>query len=200
MILISNLYNASKYKNIIINLLLKDNDFVTLMNPQNPPHNQLGIQDMLLGGTWFIDNKKYEVQGQLFDHNFVTDTIEEEKTFVFVETDIDMIRQNIFTDFNLYICIFTAKTLIRITDDTAPSINEVEEMGYEVGHYGNRIDVLYDIVDRILNGNKKIKGISKATPAQRGFCTIYFPNSKYYGKCLKYNISNFNDTEEYCED
>ena len=73
-------------------------------------------------------------------------------------------------------------------------------MGYEVGHYGNRIDVLCDIVDRILNGNKKIKGISKVTPAQRGFCTIYFPNSKYYGKCLKYNISNFNDTEEYCED
>ena len=151
MILISNLYNASKYKNIIINLLLKDNDFVTLMSPQKPPHNQLGIQDMLLGGTWFIDNKKYEVQGQLFDHNFVTDII---------ETDIDMIRQNIFTDFNLYICIFTAKTLIRITDGTTPSINEVEEMGYEVGHYGNRIDVLCDIVDGILNGNKKIKGIS----------------------------------------
>lgn len=199
MIPISNLYNASKYKNVIINLLLKDNDFVTLMNPQKPPHNQLGIQDMLLGGTWFIDNKKYEVQGQLFDHNFVTDTIEEEKTFVFVETDIDMIRQNIFTDFNLYICIFTAKTLMRITDNSTPSINEVEEMGYEVGHYGNRIDVLCDIVDRILNGNKKIKGISDVTPAQRGFCTIYSPNSKYYGKCLKYNISNFNDTEEYCE-
>lgn len=154
---------------------------------------------MLLGGTWFIDNKKYEAQGQLFDHNFVTDTIEEEKTFVFVETDIDMIRQNIFTDFNLYICIFTAKTLMRITDNSTPSINEVEEMGYEVGHYGNRIDVLCDIVDRILNGNKKIKGISDVTPAQRGFYTIYSPNSKYYGKCLKYNISNFNDTEEYCE-
>ncbi len=199
MILISNLYNASKYKNVIINLLLKDNDFVTLMSPQKPPHNQLGIQDMLLGGTWFIDNKKYEVQGQLFDHNFVTDIIEEEKTFVFVETDIDMIRQNIFTDFNLYICIFTAKTLIRITDGTTPSINEVEEMGYEVGHYGNRIDVLCDIVDGILNGNKKIKGISDVTPAQRGFCTIYSPSIKYYGKCLKYNISNFNDMEEYCE-
>ena len=80
------------------------------------------------------------------------------KHLVFIETDIDMIRQNIFTDFNLYICIFTSKSLIRITDDTAPSINEVEEMGYEVGHYGNRIDILCDIVDRILNGNKKIKG------------------------------------------
>lgn len=194
-----NLYNASKYKNVIINLLLNNSDFVSLMNPPNPPHNQLEIQDMLLGGTWFINKKKYEVQGQIFDHNFVDDTTDEEKTFVFVETDIDMIRQNIFTDFNLYICIFTSKSLVRITDDTIPSINEAESMGYEVGHYGNRIDILCDIVDRILNGNKKIKGINNIKPAQRGFCTIYSPSNKYYGKCLKYNISKFNDEEEHCE-
>ena len=198
-VIMTNLYNASKYKNVIINLLLKNSDFVTLMNPSKPPHSQLEIQDMLLGGTWIIDKKKYEVQGQLFDHNFVDDTTDEEKTFVFVETDIDMIRQNIFTDFNLYICIFTSKSFVRITDDTIPSINEVEEMGYEVGHYGNRIDILCDIVDRILNGNKKLKGISDIAPAQRGFCTIYCPSNKYYGKCLKYQISNLNDMEECCE-
>lgn len=198
-VIMPNLYNASKYKNVIINLLLKDKDFVTLMNPPKPLHSQLDTQDMLLGGTWFINKKKYEVQGQLFDHNFVEDTTDEEKTFVFVETDIDMIRQNMFTDFNLYICIFTAKSLIRITDNTVPSINEVEEMGYEVGHYGNRVDILCDIVDRILNGNKKIKGTSDIKPSERGFCTIYSPNNKYYGKCLRYKISNLNDMEEYCE-
>ena len=195
----SNLYNASRYKNVIINLLLKNNDFVTLMNPQKPPHNQLEIQDMLLGGTWFIDRKKYEVQGQLFDHNFVDDTTSEEKTFVFVETDIDTIRQNIFTDFSLYICVFTSKSLVRITDDTVPSINEVEKMGYEVGHYGNRIDILCDIVDRILKGNKKIRGISDIQPAQNGFCTMYLPNNKYYGKCLKYKVTNLNEVENSCE-
>lgn len=195
----SNLYNASKYKNVIINLLLNSNDFVTLMNPQQPPCNQLEIQDMLLGGTWFINKKRYEIQGQLFDHNFVDDTTDEEKTFVFVETDIDMIKQNIFTDFNLYICIFTAKSLIRITDDTTPSINQVEEIGYEVGHYGNRIDILCDVIDRILNGNKKLHGISNIEPAQRGFCTIYSPNNKYYGKCLKYIISNLSEGGENCE-
>ena len=195
----SNLYNAARYKNVIINLLLKNNDFVTLMNPQKPPHNQLEIQDMLLGGTWFIDRKKYEVQGQLFDHNFVDDTTDEEKTFVFVETDINMIRQNIFTDFGLYICIFTSKSLIRITDDTVPSINEVEGMGYEVGHYGNRIDILCDTVDRILKGNRKIKGIGNIEPAERGFCTLYSPNNKYYGKCLKYNVTNLNEVENSCE-
>lgn len=193
-----NLYNASKYKNVIINLLLNNKDFVTLMNPPRPPHSQLETQDMLLGGIWILNGKKYEVQGQLFDHNFVEETTDEEKTFVFVETDIDTIRQNLFTDFNLYICIFSSKSLIRITDNTIPSINDVEAMGYEVGHYGNRIDLLCDVVDRILNNNRKIKGISKIVPYPRGFCTLYSPNKNYYGKCLKYKITNYNDGGDDC--
>lgn len=195
----SNLYVASNYKNTIINLLLKSSDFITLMNPSKSPHKNISTEDMLIGGIWFINGKKYEEQGQIFDHNFVDETTTEEKTFVFVETDIDTIRQNLFTDFNLYVCIFTAKSLIRITDDTIPSINDVEIMGYNCGHYGNRVDILCDVVDRILNGNQKIKGIGDIEAAQRGFCTIYSPNNKYYGKCLKYSISNLNDMENDCE-
>lgn len=195
----TNLFIASNYKNTIINLLVKNKDFVTLMNPSKPPISQLSTEDMLLGGTWFFNGKKYQEQGQVFDHNFVDETTTVEKSFVFVETDIDTIRQNLFTDFNLYVCVFTAKTLVRITDDTIPSINDVEMMGYNVGHYGNRVDILCDVVDRILNGNQKIKGIGDIEPAQRGFCTIYSPNNKYYGKCLKYTISNLNETEDNCE-
>lgn len=195
----SNLYTASNYKNTIINLLLKNSDFIALMNPPKSPHKNISTEDMLLGGIWFFNGKKYEEQGQIFDHNFVDETTTEQKTFVFVETDIDMIRQSLFTDFNLYVCIFTSKDLIRITDDTIPSINDVEIMGYNCGHYGNRVDILCDVVDRILNGNQKIKGIGDIEPAQRGFCTIYSPNNKYYGKRLKYTISNLNETEDNCE-
>ena len=198
-VFMTNLYIASNYKNTIINLLLKNKDFVTLMNPPKSPHNNISTEDMLLGGVWFFNGKKYEEQGQIFDHNFVDETTTEQKTFVFVETDIDMIRQNLFTDFNLYVCVFTDKSLIRITDDTIPSINDVEIMGYNCGHYGNRVDILCDVVDRILNGNQKIKGIGDVEPAQRGFCTIYSPSNKYYGKCLKYTISSLNEMEDNCE-
>lgn len=196
----SDLYTASNYKNTIINLLIKNKDFVTLMNPQKPPNKNISTEDMLLGGTWFFNGKKYEVQGQVFDYNFIEDTTVEEKTFVFVETDIDMIRYHMFTDFNLYVCVFTAKPLVRITDDTIPSINDIEMMGYNAGHYGNRVDILCDVIDRILNGSRKIKGIGDVEPAQRGFCTIYSPNNKYYGKCLKYNISNYNEKGDGCGD
>ena len=103
-----------------------------------------------------------------------------------------------FTNFDLYICIFTAKKLVRITDKTIPSINDIEMMGYNAGYYGNRIDILCDVVDKILNGNHQLKGISDIEPASRGFCTSYSPN-RYYGKCLRYVISNLNDRDDYCE-
>ena len=195
----SNLYFASDYKNTIINLLINNNDFVKLINPKESECSKIKIRDVLLGGSWFIDGKKYEEQGHVFDYNFVDDTTTDEKTFVFVETDIDTVRQNIYTDFNLYVCIFTHKSLVRIMDDTIPSMNEVEEMGYNVGHYGNRVDILCDIVDNILNGNEKIRGIGTVEPASRGYVTMYCPNSKYYGKCLKYKISNLNMGGDSCE-
>ena len=194
----SNLYFASDYKNTIINLLINNNDFVKLINPKESECSKIKIRDVLLGGSWFIDGKKYEEQGHVFDYNFVDDTTTDEKTFVFVETDIDTVRQNIYTDFNLYVCIFTHKSLVRIMDDTIPSMNEVEEMGYNVGHYGNRVDILCDIVDNILNGNEKIRGIGTVEPASRGYVTMYCPNSKYYGKCLKYKISNLNMGGDSC--
>ena len=59
----------------------------------------------------------------------VNDTITDKKTFVFVETDIDTVRDDIFTDFNLYICIFTEKELVRITDNSIPTVNQIKEMG-----------------------------------------------------------------------
>lgn len=94
--------------------------------------------------------------------------------------------------------MFTSKNLVRITDETVPSINDIEMMGYNAGHYGNRIDILCDIIDRILNGNKKIKGIGNIEPAKRGFCTIFSPSNKYYGKSLKYTITNIGETEGNC--
>ena len=105
----SNLYYAAEYKNKIINLLIKNKSLIKLINPTPSECKNLAIVDVLLGGEWFIDGKQYKEQGPIFDYNFVNETTTEQKTFIFVETDIDNVRDNIFTDFNLYVCIFTAK-------------------------------------------------------------------------------------------
>lgn len=195
----SNFYFASAYKNKIINLLLKNQDFIKLINPEPSEHEDLDIIDVLVGGEWIIDGVLYKKQGHIFDHDFVKDTIEDKKTFVFVETDIDFVKHNTFTDFNLYICIFTAKELVRLTNVSEPNVKEVKDMGYFASSTGNRIDILCDIVDKTLNNNDKLPGIGNLKPSPRGFCTSYRPNSNFYGKCLKYNITNLNEIGDLCE-
>lgn len=195
----TNLYNATSYKNKIINLLLKNKNFIKLINPQPSECEDLDIIDVLIGGEWIINGEKYKEQGHIFDYNFVDDTTAEEKTFIFVETDIDSVRDNMFTTFNLYVCIFTTKSLVRINSTSKPSVAQIKEMGYEsTDTYANRVDVLCDIVDRILNGSDKFNSIGNIEPAPRGYLTMYCPNNKYYGKCLKYQVSNYNEGGDVC--
>lgn len=195
----SNLYYAASYKNKIINLLLKNRNFVKVINPTSDSRCEyLDEIDILLGGDWVFAGKKYTEQGQIFDYEFVNETTTTQKTFVFVETDIDSVRDNIFTDFNLYVCIFTEKDLVRLSDKTVPTVKEVKDMGYFASTYANRIDVLCDIVDTILNGTDKIPGIGDVEPASKNYVTLYKPNNKYYGKCLKYKITNYNDGGDEC--
>lgn len=194
----ANLYYAASYKNKIINLLLKNQNFIRLVNPVPCPHDELDIVDVLLGGEWIINGEAYKEQGHIFDYNFVNDTITDKKTFTFIETDIDTVREDIFTDFNLYVCIFTEKELVRITDTSTPTVQEIKEMGYFVGNRANRIDVLCDIVDRTLNGSSELEGIGRIRPCPMDYMTIFCPSNNYYGKCLKYRISNYNEGGNDC--
>lgn len=179
---------------------MQSEDFITLIAPTPSECEYLDILDVLVGGEFLINGKKYEEQGYIFDHNFVDDTITQEKTFVFVETDIDTVRDNMFVDFNLYVCIFSSKNLIRLNKTTSPTVKQVKDMGYYASTYGNRIEILCDIVDRILNGSNDFESIGEVTPAPRNHVTIYAPNSKYYGKCLKYKITNYNERDDDCQD
>lgn len=194
----SNLYYGAEYKNKIINLLLKNKDFIKLINPTPSKCEDLDIIDVLLGGEWFINGKEWKEQGHVFDYEFVNDTTTDKRTYVFVETDISNISQNIFTEFNLYICIFTNKSLVRLSSETSPTVKEVKDMGYFASTYANRVDVLCDIVDKILNGSNKLKAIGSVEPASRNYVTLYKPNRNYYGKCLKYTVSNLNEIESNC--
>ena len=94
---ISNLYAAEEYKNEIINLLCQSQNFIKLINPTS-------------------DLYKY-----VFDYDFTDDALAEEKTFVFVDTDIDTIRDNMFTDFTLCVYVFTNKNLVRLNSSSVPT-------------------------------------------------------------------------------
>lgn len=186
----TNIDYAASYKNKIINLLLRNKNFIKLINPTPSKCENLDIVDVLIGGEWIIDGTKWEEQGHVFDHDFTNDTTVEQKTFVFVETDIDGVDKNIFTNFTLYICLFTSKELVRLTSETNPTPKEVKEMGCFASTTANRIDALGSVIDKTINGNEKIAGIGTIEPATRSYWKRYSPNNKYYGRCLAYHISN----------
>lgn len=193
-----NPYFSSVYKNRIINILLKNTKIIKLINPKESDYEDINIVDVLLGGKWIIDGTEYYEQGHIFDHDFVDDTTTDDKTFIFVETDISTVRDNIFVDFNLYICVFTSKYLVMLSDKSSPTKQEVADMGYEDA-CPNRVDILCDLIDESINGSEKIRGIGDVEPARNGYMTPYKPNNRFYGKCLKYRISNFNIGGDMCE-
>lgn len=180
-------------KKIIIDLLLKNDTLRKLINPKE--NDLLDETEVLLGGDWVIDGTKVSEQGHIFDYNFVDDTIKETKVFIFVETDIPLIdRRTNMADFSLYISIFADKSIIRLTDVSSPTKQEMKNLGYE----GNRIDMLCSVVDEILNG-VDVKGVGSLKPATMGFLKMYQPNRQYYGKVLTYQVKGYDDGGDRCE-
>lgn len=188
----SNLSFSGEYKDKIIKLLIKNEALVKLINPA--PHPDLDVSEVLMGGEWTINGKQVKEQGHIFDYNFVNDTITETKAFIFVETDNPAVVNNIFTEFNLYICVFAHKDIIKLNSSTTPKRSTMKKMGY----IGNRIDCLCDAVDRTINGRSDF-GIGDVSPAPRGYVSIYAPNSDFYGKVLKYTVRNYNSGGDACE-
>lgn len=178
---------------MIINLLLQDKFLISLIDPKPSKCELLDVNDVLLGGQWTFNDKKYNEQGYIFDYNFVDNTTIDEKTFIFVDVNIDAVDKNMFADFDLYVCVFTDKKLVRITSKTVPSVSDIQNRGYYASTYGNRIDIMCDVIDRILNGYNKTPAIGDIQPSSRGYLTNYSPNKNYYGKCLKYHVKNYND-------
>ena len=194
-----NLSIAADYKYKIINLLLRNNKFIQLVSPKESDCQDIDIIDVMLGGKWLVNGKWYTEQGYIFDHDFVDDTVKEKKTFVFVDVDIPSVQKNIFLDFNLYVFVFTDKSLIRLNQWSSPTSHEVKKMGYfATDSYGNRIDALCDCIDETLNENEKIHGLGDIIPSPRNHLSTYRPNNQYYGKCLSYHITNYNTGGDQC--
>lgn len=182
---------SGEKKKIIIDLLLKSDMVRKLINPQ--PNDLLDETEILLGGEWVIDGDIVSEQGHIFDYNFVDDTITETKVFIFVETDIQNIYQD-FANYNLYVSVFADKSLIRLSQTSTPTKQEMKDLGYE----GNRIDMLCSVIDSLLNG-KDIKDIGSIKPAIMGHMKMYQPNRQFYGKVLTYTVKSWNDGGDRCD-
>lgn len=192
------LYYTSRYKGNVMSLLINDDMFVKLINPGEPVNPSLTIEDQLKGGTWNIGGTEYKEQGYVFDYVFANDTTTDEKTFVFIDAFNGHISNGVFVDFDVYIYVCCSRKLIMLDSTTTPTVSELRNAGYYAEARANRVDTLCDCIHGIINKNYDIKGIGRITPNPSGFVMPYNPNNNYYGKCLRYQIPNYNGDDDEC--
>ncbi len=182
------------YKNKIIKLLINNELVIKMINPTPNPKLD-DIADVLLGFSGKVGSETVEEQGHIFDHDFVDDTVTNEKTFIFIETQIPTISTSSpLVDFNLYITVFCHERLVDLNNNSVPTKNEMKKMGY----IGNRIDILCSVIDKIMMGNKNL-GIGAVSPSKQNFSCVYKPKIGYYGKQLRYIVKGYNSGSEMCD-
>lgn len=177
-------------KKIIIDRLLGSEMVRKLIAPAS--HADLDEKEILLGGEWVINGQVVKEQGHIFDYNFIDDTVTDSKVFIFVETDVGSVR-NKFATYNLFVHVFADKSLIRLSSTSAPTKQEMKNLGFE----GNRIDILCGVIDELLNG-QDIKDVGALSPSPIGYMNIYQPARQFYGKCLTYIVKSYDDGGDRC--
>ena len=152
------LHIVTEYKNKIMQLLISNENYRKLLSPEKSKCEELDEVDVIRGGEWIINEKKWTEQGHVFDHDFVDDAIKEKKVFTFVDANISSITNNMFIDFDLYIFPFVDKDLIRLSEYSSPTAKEVKNMGYyATSTYANRIDAMCECIESIMSNTDEAK-------------------------------------------
>jgi hypothetical protein len=138
------------------------------------------IDTQLLGSSTIKDaSGNIMFKGQLFPYIYTDGTNEAARTFVLVDDTVPRTEKGFFKNVNIYIYVFTHKSLIKLIGKEAHK--------YELKEYkGNcRTDILSTAIDNILNKNK-VFGIRELKLES---VDTYKPSADYYGRVLKYSAT-----------
>ena len=190
-----NLYYLARYKKNIVSLLINSAPIVDLIAPDID--DRVELDDNLLGGEFEVPKRNGDgtdhlnIQGHIFDYIFTPETSDESDVFICIEALVNAVDDVFFNDCVLFVHIYVPKKRVRLTSKSNPTQSKMIKAGF----IGNRVDMLCDAVDRLLNGNKEI-GIGEVRPVARNAVTLSIPNTTYYGKCLTYNVKNYIEENE----
>lgn len=118
------------------------------------------------------DDVENLVYTQIFPYLYVDETQTEVESYICFEVDIPKIPTGTIKDMKLILWIYSHKNCMKYLKE---------------GYLGTRVDILVDMVEKQLRDSDKF-GIGKL---QLVSCTYFFPNDKYYGKQLIYNMPDF---------
>lgn len=151
------LKDMGSYKNTLLSYFINSEDICELM------FNKKAYTEK------DVDNLIYS---QIFPYLYVDDTQNEVLPYLCIEVGVPRISTGTIKDMKLIIWAYCHKDSMRY---------------YKKGYSGTKVDILADMVERVLRESNKF-GIGKL---QLISCEHFFPNSKYYGKQLVYNMPDF---------
>lgn len=153
------LYTLGKCKNEIIKLIEDDDS----------------LDSLIRYGSNNSDDLK---RGHLYDTLIIDLTQKITKTYITMDTSIKSTEGSRIKCVEITINIFSHLTLIKLT-------NEEERKFYSEGYYGNRIDIILDMLSRKLIGNQYF-GIGELKLAPINPIKIIQPDVDYYGKVIRF--------------
>ena len=116
-----------------------------------------------------VDNLIYT---QIFPYLYTDETQKETLPYICVEVDLPRVPTRTIKDMKLIIWAYSHKDIMKYS---------------KKGFSGTRVDILADMIERQLRDSDKF-GIGKL---ELQSCSYFFPQSKYYGKQLIYNMPDF---------
>lgn len=131
------------------------------------------IGELILGEKYDKDNSDEMLYENLFPFLFVQDVQTVTKSYLCIEVDVPRTIDFTFKDMKVIVWCYCHKDIIKYN---------------KRGYKGTRVDILSDMVDRMLNSSNKF-GLGRLHLQS---ATYFSPALKFYGRQLIYNCSEFN--------
>jgi len=158
------LYVLGRSKDLIIKKIISDVNITNLIDKDISPPNL--------------------IHNNIFDTLVIDLTQNEAKTYITMDAIVSSVENKHIKSIDIIVNIFTHLSLKRLS-------RLEQEKYYTSGFFGNRIDVLADLVVRMLDGSKEF-GIGELGLRPRNPISIIQPTSEYYGKSLVFQTFDFN--------
>ncbi|MBC5688213.1 hypothetical protein H8S37_04625 [Mediterraneibacter sp. NSJ-55] len=156
-------------KNVLKDLGLYKNKLISMLI------NSSEIYDALCENNSTYTDSSELIFSQIYPYLYVDETQTEVLTYICVETSVPRIPTGTIKDVKLIIWVYSHK----------------EDMKYHVADYvGTKVDIVSDIVERIISSEENCYrfGIGKPELINVDY---FFPQNKYYGRQMIYNIPDF---------
>lgn len=141
---------------------------------QNALFKSDAIRDLILGNTEYTNDAIKEFRRHVNSHLFVDDTIKDTDTFIFFDVYMPVLRPQTK---NIQVIMY------------AICHRDILEDYSKEGYFGNRADILAELIEETLTDKKIVKEFGIGDLLLDSI-DIYNANS-FYGRILSFSVPNF---------